>query len=130
MRRSAGSTIAAGWVVERSQNAPSRTAAVASRAIVCVAPQPQSLDLTIAKVSVPIAAVSSAAPPRSGRGVPAGSRASLRVRTANTSSVMPIGTFTRNTSSHEACTRRPPIGGPAAAATPPTAAQIETAVRR
>ena len=130
VRRSAGSTTGARWRDERTQNAPSSTTAATISAIVRVSPQPQSDDFTIPNDSDPMAAVSNAAPPRSGRGVPAGSRVSRRMRTADTSTTMPIGTFTRNTSCHPACTSSPPIGGPAAAATPPTAAQIATAVRR
>ena len=46
-----------------------------------------------------------------------------RARAATASVTRPTGTLTRNTQRQLACTSRPPSGGPAAAATPPTAAQ-------
>ena len=43
---------------------------------------------------------------------------------------MPIGTLTTKIQRQLSCTRRPPIGGPSAAATPPTADQMPIASGR
>src|SRR5450755_3905041 len=83
----------------------------------------------MASVSDAIPAVNSTAPSVSGR-APASSRTSPSRREAAMNAATPIGTLTMNTHRQPACTSSPPMGGPAAAATPPTAAQIPTAAPR
>src|SRR5204862_6455505 len=82
----------------------------------------QSGPFTIPGASAAMPAASTAAPSRSANGAPRSSRYSRRDRAAIAIVTSPTGTFTRKTQRQLASTSRPPIGGPAAAATPPTAA--------
>lgn len=59
-----------------------------------------------------------------------GWRTSRSTRQPATSAAKPTGTLTRNTQRQLACTSRPPSGGPAAAAIPPTAAHAPMATCR
>ena len=129
VRAITGSTSGAGCRTQRTATAKIRTAAAANRPITLPPLQPQSGPLTSASVNAPIPAVNRPAPTRSGRS-PSTSLTSRSSRAETTIAAIPIGTLTTNTHRQPACTSSPPIGGPAAAATPPTAAQMPTAAAR
>ena len=81
------------------------------------------------RVRRPMPSARIAAPRRSGR-PSSGSRASSRMRIAANAVARPIGTLTRKIQCQLSWTRRPPIGGPRAAATPETADQMPIATGR
>ncbi len=129
MRSSAGSTTGAGWCRQRRATIASSTAAEcpgAERARVAPAPVGPS---TMPPTSAAIPAASRTAPMPSGRAA-FGSRASRSTRAPTRKAPMPTGTLTRKTQRQLSWTSRPPIGGPAAAATALTAAQPATATDR
>ena len=70
-----------------------------------------------------------AAPSRSGR-PSSGARTSSRTRQPIAVAISPVGTLTRKIQCQLSSIRRPPIGGPSAAATPPTADQTPIAGAR
>ncbi len=88
--------------------------------------QPQLSPLTMPSVSRAMPSASAAAPSRSGR-PSSGSRTSSRTRAATAAVTIPIGTLTTKIQRQSSWTRSPPIGGPSAAATPPTADQMAIA---
>ena len=94
-----------------------------------VLPQPHVPPSTRPSVSAPTPAVISSALNPSGHGIgwpgTSGSRRHAAIRAA-----IPIGTFTRNTHRQLAATSIPPTAGPSAAANPPTAVQVRTALWR
>ncbi len=124
---SSGSTIGAGWVRMRRASKPINTIESASSETIEALDQPQLPPCTIATVSRATPAVSIIAPGRSGRAV-SGWRISRSTRRPAIRPAIPTGTLTMNTHRQPACTSRPPSGGPAAAAIPPTAAHAPIAM--
>src|SRR6516165_6816313 len=92
--------------------------------------QPQPGALTSAYATSPTDAASSRAPTTSGRPRDPGSRLSGTTRTASTAATSPTGTLIQNTQRQLTWTRLPPITGPSAAPSAPSADQVPRAFAR
>ena len=119
-RMTAGSRIGFGWRNERTTSQAPDTAAMANPPTIRALSQPQSVPSTMAATRLATDTESSAAPSRSAL-CAAGSRTSRSMRIPKTRASTLKGRLTRNTHRQLTCTRSPPIGGPKAAAAPPTA---------
>ena len=119
-RITAGSRIGLGWRNERTTSQVPETAARANAPTIRGLSQPQSEPSTMAATRLATDTESSPAPSRSALWA-AGSRTSRSIRIPKTSASTLKGRLTRNTQRQLTCTRSPPIGGPRAAAAPPTA---------
>ena len=102
----------------------------ASRPMKPAEPQPQPGASTSAYATSPTDAASSSAPSRSGRPRDAGSRLSGTTRRASTTAATPTGTLIQNTHRQFTWTRLPPITGPSAAPSAPSADQVPSAFAR
>ena len=119
-RITAGSMMGLGCRKERTTSPAPATTATAKAPMIRPLVQPQSEPSTMAATRLATATVSRTAPRRSDL-CASGSRISWRVRTPSTSATTAKGRLTRKTQRQLAWTSRPPIGGPSAAAAPPTA---------
>src|SRR5580693_4823578 len=93
-------------------------------------PQPQLGASTSAYATSPTDAASNNAPSTSGRPREDGSRLSGTTRTASTTAATPTGTLIQNTQRQFTWTRLPPITGPSAAPSAPSADQVPSAFGR
>src|SRR5580693_3182345 len=93
-------------------------------------PQPQPGASTSAYATSPTDAASSNAPTTSGRPRDPGSRLSGTTRTASTTAATPTGTLIQNTRRQFTWTRLPPITGPSAAPSAPSADHVPIAFAR
>jgi hypothetical protein len=93
-------------------------------------PQPQSGALTSASATRPTAAASSPAPMMSGRPETFSSRLSGTTRSASATAASPTGTLIQNTQRQLTWTRAPPMTGPRAAPSAPSADQVPIAFGR
>src|SRR5712664_3868456 len=124
---SAGSTKGLGKRKQRHTNSAIRMTAAAKLRPMPGETHPQSFTLTMAKVSAPIPPVTSAASNGLGRGASwPGISGSFRQPT--NMAMTPIGTLTMNIQRQFTATSSPPMTGPSAAARPPIAVQVRTAV--
>src|SRR5580693_1917040 len=95
-----------------------------------VEPQPHPGASTSAYATSPTDAASNNAPSTSGRPREDGSRLSGTTRTASTTAATPTGTLIQNTQRQFTWTRLPPITGPSAAPSAPSADQVPSAFGR
>src|SRR5580658_9359584 len=93
-------------------------------------PQPQAGASTSAYATRPTDAASSSAPTTSGRPREDASRLSGTTRRASTTAATPTGTLIQNTQRQFTWTRLPPITGPSAAPSAPSADQVPSAFGR
>src|SRR6201999_2340869 len=93
-------------------------------------PQPQLGASTSAKATRPTAAASRSAPSRSGRPDSDGSLLSGTVRTDRITAATPTGTLIQKTRRQLTWTRPPPMTGPRAAPSAPSADQVPRAFGR
>ena len=119
-RMTAGSRMGSGWRKERSTSPAPASSASANAATTRALDQPQSEPSTIPATRLATATVRRPAPSRSALWA-AGSRTSCSRRTPKTSASTLKGRLTRNTQRQLTWTSSPPMGGPKAAAAPPTA---------
>src|ERR1700722_2221639 len=93
-------------------------------------PQPPPGASTSAYATSPTDKASSTAPTTSGRPRDPGSRLSGTTRTASSTAASPTGTLIQNTQRQFTWTRLPPITGPSAAPSAPSADQVPSAFAR
>src|SRR5277367_5699536 len=93
-------------------------------------PHPQPGASTSAYATIPTDAASSNAPTTSGRPREDASRLSGTTRRASTTAATPTGTLIQNTQRQFTWTRLPPITGPSAAPSAPSADQVPSAFAR
>src|SRR5579863_7423858 len=93
-------------------------------------PQPQPGASTSAYATSPTDAASSRAPRTSGRPRDPGSRLSGTTRPVSSTAASPTGTLIQNTQRQFTWTRLPPITGPSAAPSAPSADQVPSALAR
>ena len=119
-RITAGSRMGLGWRNERAASHAPDTSASAKAPMMRGLVQPQSEPWTMAATTLATETESRPAPSRSALWA-AGSRTSSRSRMPKKRARTLKGRFTRKTQRQLTWTSRPPIGGPNAAAAPPTA---------
>ena len=129
--RSSPSSITGEWCRrDRATIAAAQATAASSSPRKLAEPQPQPGTLTRASATSPTAAASSAAPARSGRPWTCSSLLSGTTRAASSTAASPTGRLIQNTHRQLSCTRLPPITGPRAAPSAPSADQVPIACER